>query len=213
MTEDFDRLDEELVGRLRQLSTPVLADARDNGVEVVSNAITPVHSSCKFVGTARTVQLDPNALWAPIRTLEAAREGDAVVVDTSDDTTEAVWGELLSTYAKRKGIVGTVTNGAVRDVEGLRDLSYPIFAQAVVPKGPSGTEEDTANVTVTVGGATINPGDVLVGDGDGVVVVHRGAVDEITEAAERIDEKERNVQRRIGQNETLESIFESVGMA
>lgn len=213
MTTEFEQPDGELIERLQRLSTPNIADTNHESVQVISDPITPLHSACEFVGAARTVRLYPNALWIPLRTLENTCEGEVVVIDTDDCISEAIWGELLSTYADRKGSVGMVTNGAVRDIAAIRDLSYPIFARAHVPRGPSGTEEDAMNVTVTIGEATIDPGDVLVGDEDGIVVLRRGAVNEIIEAAENVDEKEREVKQRIKQGEDLDRILESVGMA
>lgn len=212
MSTDFEPPDDDVIERLGRLSAAAVSDADHPGTMVVSAAIEPVHTDCAFVGTARTTRLDPDALRVPLRTLMNAREGDVVVVDTGDDVSEAVWGELLSTYAERVGAVGLVTNGAVRDVAEIRALSYPVFARGRTPRGPSGATEEATNVPVTVGGATIEPGDVLVGDETGVVVIRRDEVTAVTEAAEAVEATEREVQRRIEQGEELDRIFETVGM-
>lgn len=198
-----DSLSEDLTERLQRLSTPAIADTNHDSVQVIASTIAPVHSHCEFVGIARTVRLDPSAVWAPIQTLENTREGEVIVIDAGGCVTEAVWGELLSMYADRMGAVGTVTNGAVRDINGIRDISYPIFAKARVPWGPSGRKEDATNVAVTVGQAIIEPGDILVGDETGLVVLRRNAGEEIVEAAERVKSNEHEVQKRVEDGETL----------
>lgn len=212
MTTGDDPPSEALIDRLEQLSTPVIADTKHEGVDVLSPAIEPIHHTCEVVGTARTVRLDPAMLCAPVQTLEEARKDEVVVVDTGDCVEEAIWGELLSTYASTIGVVGLVTDGAVRDIAGIRDLGFPTFARARTPRGPSGNEETSRNVGVTVGGAPIEPGDVIVGDETGVVVLERDGVDEIVQAAESIHGTEREVKRRIDDGESLERAFTAAGM-
>lgn len=201
-----------MLDRLEQCSTSAVADTNHDGVTALASAIEPVHTDGAFVGPVRTVALDPASLSAPVRTLDAAREGEVVVVDAEDSTDEAVWGELLSTYAAAAGVRGMVTNGAVRDVAGIRDCGFPVFARAVTPRGPSGSEEAERNARVTVGGASIDPGDVLVGDDSGVVVIERAAVEEVAAAAETIAETERAAERLIREGRSLEGAFEDAGM-
>ncbi|ADJ16592.1 dimethylmenaquinone methyltransferase [Halalkalicoccus jeotgali B3] len=181
-------------------------------METLASDIEPVHSDCTFAGTVRTVVLDPSALWAPVQTLDTAHEDEVLVVDTNDNVEEAVWGELLSTYATAIGVRGMVTNGAVRDIAGVRDLGFPVFARAVTPHGPSGRDEVERNVPVTVGGTSIDSGDVLVGDESGVVAINRDAVEEVTTAAETVARTEREVDRLIDEGQSLEGAFDDAGM-
>ncbi|WP_245634148.1 RraA family protein [Halalkalicoccus paucihalophilus] len=125
---------------------------------------------------------------------------------------EAVWGELLSTYARSTGVRGVVINGAVRDVAGVRNLGFPVFARTVTPRGPSGRKEVERNVPVTIGGVSIDPGDVLVGDESGVVAIDRDAVEDVTSAAETIAQTEREVGQLIDEGRALEEAFEDAGM-
>ncbi|MFC7009631.1 RraA family protein [Halalkalicoccus salilacus] len=152
------------------------------------------------------------ALWAPVQTLDTALEDEVVVVDTNDSIKEAIWGELLSTYAAAIGARGMVTNGAVRDVAGIRDIGFPVFARTVTPRGPSGREETDRNVQVTVGGVSIDSGDVLIGDESGVVAIDRDAVKDVTSAAERVAQTEHEVDRFIDEGRSLERAFEDAGM-
>jgi regulator of RNase E activity RraA len=212
MTTGFEPLDDEQTDRLGRLSAAVIADTGHEGAAVLSAAVAPLHIDCAFVGTARTSRLDPDGLWMPLRALMNARPAEVVVVDAADEVSEAVWGELLSRYAEREGVVGLVTNGAVRDVAEIRALSYPVFARGRTPRGPSGSAEEAVDTPVTVGGATIEPGDVLVGDGTGVVAIRRDAVTAVIDTAERVEATEREVQRRIAEGEALDRILEDVGM-
>lgn len=212
MPTDPEAIDTAVLNRLRRCSTSAIADTKHESVNSLSSAIEPVHADRAFVGTVRTVTLDPDALWAPVQTLDTALDGEVVVVDADDGVDEAIWGELLSTYADTVGVRGMVTNGAVRDVDGIRDVGFPVFARAVTPRGPSGSEEVERNVQVTVGGVLISPGDVLVGDESGVVVIERDAAAEVASRAEEIVETEREVDRLIGEGASLERAFEDAGM-
>ncbi|MDL5363185.1 RraA family protein [Halalkalicoccus sp. NIPERK01] len=212
MSTDTGPIDATLLDRLEQCSPSAVADTKHESVETLASAITPVHSDCTFAGTVRTVVLDPTALWAPVQTLDTALEDEVIVVDTNDGVEEAVWGELLSTYARATGVRGVVTNGAVRDVAGVRNLGFPVFARTVTPRGPSGRKEVERNVQVTIGGVSIEPGDVLVGDESGVVAIDRDAVEDVTPAAETVAQTERDVDRLIDEGRSLERAFEDAGM-
>lgn len=207
-----ESVDSATLDRLEQCSPSAVADTKHESVEPLAPAIEPVHSESTFAGTARTVVLDPSALWPPVGTLDTALEDEVVVVDTDDEIEEAVWGELLSRYATATGVRGMVTNGAIRDVAGIRDIEFPAFARAVTPRGPSGRAEVERNVRVTVGGVSIDPGDVLVGDESGVVAIGRGAVEEVTSAAETVAQTEREVERSIDEGRSLQRAFEDAGM-
>lgn len=212
MPTDTEPLESAVLDRLEQCSTSAVADTNHGGVTTLASVIEPVHTDGAFAGPVRTVALDPASLSAPVRTLDAAREDEVVVVDAGNSTGEAVWGELLSTYAVAAGVRGMVTNGAIRDVSGIRDCGFPVFARAVTPRGPSGSDEAERNGRVTVGGASIAPGDVLVGDDSGAVVVERAAVEEVAAAAEAIAETEREADRLIREGRSLEEAFEDAGM-
>lgn len=212
MVTDNEPVDKTILDQLKQFSTAAIADTEHESVKTLAPAIKPVHPDCAFAGTVRTVALDSSALWAPVQTLDTALEDEVVVVDADDSVDEAIWGELLSTHATATGVRGMVTNGAVRDISGIREIGFPVFAQAVTPRGPSGSEETERNVQVTVGGATIDPGDVLVGDESGVIVIDHDAVGVVTSAAEVVVQTEQEVDHSIGEGKSLEQAFEDAGV-
>lgn len=212
MPSDTEPVDRTILDRLEQCSPAAIADTKHGGVSTLSPGIEPVHRDCTFAGTVRTVALDPSALWAPVQTLDTAREDEAIVVDAGESVDEAIWGELLSTYATATGVRGMITNGAVRDIAGIRDVGFPVFARAVTPRGPSGSQEVARNGHVTIGGASIAPGDVVVGDESGVIVIERDAVAEVTSTAETVVETERDVARLIDDGLPLDEAFEEAGL-
>ncbi|MCD2201189.1 RraA family protein [Halobacterium sp. KA-4] len=211
MTKAIEPVDSTVLDRLERCSTAAIADTKHEDVTVMATGIEPVSIDGAVAGPVRTVTLDPTALSAPVQTLDAAHEDELIVVDAGS-TAEAVWGELLSTYAEEVGVRGLVTNGAVRDVGEVRDLGFPIFAGGVTPRGPSSNEEAAQNEQVTVGGALVAPGDVVVGDDTGVVVIEHDVVEEVAAAAEAIAETEREVERLIGERRSLEEAFEVAGL-
>ncbi|WP_251343455.1 RraA family protein [Haloplanus halophilus] len=212
MSTDPGPVESEVLDRLERRSPAAIADTNHGGVRTLAPGIDPVHADCAFAGTVRTVVLDPDALWAPVGTLDAAREDEVVVVDADESVDEAIWGELLSSYASEQGVRGMVTDGAVRDVSGIRELGFPAFAREVTPRGPSGDAAVERDVRVTVGGASMAPGDVLVGDESGVVVIDRDAVEDVAAEADAVDRKERQVERLIDDGNSLERAFEDAGM-
>ena len=205
MTSNTAPVDEVLLERFKRLSSGEIADTKLDTVTVLRPDIGALHTDCSVVGPVRTAMLDPSALCAPVGTLEDADEGEVVVIDADGCVDEAVWGDLLSAYATKRGVEGVVTNGAIRDVSGIRDLGFPAFARELTPRGPTGSgEEAERNVPVTVGGASIQPGDILVGDETGIVVIERDAAEDVLAAAEDIAEMERSVREHIDDGGALE---------
>lgn len=204
MTEDIPPIDDELLERSERLSSGEIADTKLDSVTVLRADIGALHTDCSVVGPVRTAMLDPSALCAPVGTLEDADEGEVVVIDTDGCIDEAVWGDLLSAYAIERGVGGIVTNGAMRDVSGVRELGFPAFARELTPRGPTGSEEAERNVPVTVGGASIQPGDILVGDETGVVVIERDAAEDVLAAAEDVAEMERDIREHVDGGGALE---------
>lgn len=212
MTTESLPLERTMERRLNELTPSEVADTKHEGVQVVSHDIEAGHAHSDVSGVVRTVSLDPSALCAPVRALELAEEGEIIVVDAEDNDDEAIWGELLSTYAKTVGVTGVITNGAIRDVDGVRHLEFPAFSRTINPRGPSGDTERTQNEPVGVGGTTIHPGDVIVGNESGLVVIDRAVLGEVVEQAEDVKEAERDVERAIESGDTLEDAFERAGL-
>lgn len=157
---------DDLHERLVQLGTTALCDA-DPAIEVLTG-LEPVRPDTRMVGPARTVDCGGDLLPV-LRGLDAAQTGDVLVVDTGGAGL-AVAGELFATEATRRGLAGLVVDGYVRDVVTLRSLELPVYSRGTHPAAGNAVEMGRLQVPVSCGGVMISPGDVLVGDADGLVV-------------------------------------------
>ncbi|HXV61328.1 MAG TPA: RraA family protein [Vicinamibacteria bacterium] len=185
------------IERWLTLDTGAVSDALDKlGLAGVVSGIRPLTGPTKIAGRVVTVKLveaiGPRAhRHLCTAAIEAAEPGDVIVVEhrTRDDC--AGWGGLLSAAAKTRGLSGTLVDGAVRDVDESRELGYPVFARAAVPKTARGRiVEDSWNLTVTIGEIEVHPGDLVIADSSGVVFVGAARERDVFEAAEAIARRE-----------------------
>ncbi|MGR3178445.1 MAG: 3-hexulose-6-phosphate synthase [Candidatus Anammoxibacter sp.] len=191
---------------LSKVSTANISDGnhRKSGIA----GLIPICKSVKIVGKAVTVRTCPGDWAKPVEAIDEANEGDVIVIDAGGDG-PAVWGELATISARKKGLAGTVVNGAVRDVGEIRKLKYPVFTRKIVPHAgePKGLGE--LNVPINISGITINPGDWIVGDDDGLMVIGKHEVEEVANHAMDWLEKENRLREEIiDGNTTLGKVME-----
>ncbi|MBI2755542.1 MAG: RraA family protein [Chloroflexi bacterium] len=136
-----------------------------------------------MVGTAITVRTAPGDNLMVHAALDLAEPGDVLVVDAGGDLSHAIVGELMARMAQLKGLAGFVIDGAMRDVAGIRELGFPVYARGATPAGPYKSGPGEVNVEIACGGVVVRPGDVLVGDEDGIVVVARDEAASVVLAA------------------------------
>lgn len=192
----------------------VVADAKERTGVMVSS-IKPV-SGKRFVGVALTVQLYPGDLVDCLEALALAQPGDAIVVDACGETETSVWGGLMAGLCQQKGVAGAVVDGAVRDIDEIRDLGFPLWARAVVPRSTHSPyskrlEPIGINVPITCGGVVVNPGDIVLADEIGVVVIYSQDAEHILERARLLAENEEKIRQRIREGKTLEEILGEFG--
>ncbi len=161
-------LPDDLVQRLLGIPTSHLSDqlARLHGVA----GLQRFHRAQKLVGRARTVKVRPGDNLFVTRALMSVVPGDVLLVDGGGDVDNAVVGELAMLYAQQRGCVGFVVDGAVRDVAAFQSHDFPCYGRAVTHRGPYKTGPGEIDVAVCIGGQVVQPGDVVVGDEDGIVV-------------------------------------------
>jgi 4-hydroxy-4-methyl-2-oxoglutarate aldolase len=158
--------------------TADLADAA--GVPIAMDArIGPIWPRAWLVGPAFTVRTPPGEHPAVRRAADEAPPGSVIVVDAGGELDHALWGDNLSKLVLERGVSGLVVDGAVRDVDGIEALGFPVFAAGVTPTPPRRDEDGEIGVPVTCGGLTVRPGDLVYGDRDGVVVVPADLHEEI----------------------------------
>jgi RraA family protein len=172
----------ELVAAFRTL--PV-ANVSDSMARMTAGGprLRPMHGGGVLAGPAFTVKTRPGDNLMVHKALDMAEPGDVVVVDGGGDLTNALIGEIMSTYAERRGIAGIVINGSIRDCAALRASSFPVFAAGVTHRGPYKDGPGEINVAVAFDGMVIEPGDLILGDEDGVLCVPFDAAEAIYRAA------------------------------
>jgi RraA family protein len=179
--------------RHRHVAADVVAQFRDLPVANVSDSMArmagggarlrPMHAGGAMAGPAFTVKTRPGDNLMIHKALDLAAPGDIIVVDGGGDLTNALIGEIMSSYAEQRGIGGLVIDGAVRDSAALRASRFPVFAGGVTHRGPYKNGPGEINVPIAVGGMVIEPGDLVLGDDDGLVSVPFDHVEAVWQAA------------------------------
>jgi len=153
----------------------------------------PIYPSARMAASAVTVSCQPGDNLMIHAAIEVCRPGDALVVATTSESTDGMFGELLATSCRAHGIVGLVIDAGVRDVADLTEMDFPVWSKAVSAQGTVKASPGSVNVEIVCAGAPIRPGDVIVGDQDGVVVVKRETAAEIARlGAARIEKEEKS---------------------
>ncbi len=177
-------IDEKLLDRARKLSPALLCDALGN-FGAMDYRVKPVWPGAVVLGTALTVNLRPGDNLLLHRAICQAAPGYVLVAATGGCTTNAVWGDMMTRAALKAGAAGTVVDGAVRDVDDIRDFQYPVFAVGAIPQAAHRDGPGSINVPVACGGVPVNPGDLVFGNADGVVVVPQAILAEALLQAEK----------------------------
>ncbi|MHB1414989.1 MAG: 4-carboxy-4-hydroxy-2-oxoadipate aldolase/oxaloacetate decarboxylase [Chloroflexota bacterium] len=188
----IDRPPQELVEPFREFATCNVCDALGR-FGSMDYRIKPMVPGWKMAGTAITLRTRPCDNLLVYKALEIAQPGDVLVIAIYEYDTNSTWGDLTSMIAQAKGMAGVVTDGVVRDISGLRAVGFPVFARGLNPNSPMKDGPGEVNVPVVCGGVLVNPGDIVVGDDDGVVVVPKDEAAAIIEGARAIVQKEEKI--------------------
>lgn len=211
----FTRPDPRLIEEFRAFATPDISDllnrlyAVDPGVRGLTG---PHHTLC---GPACTVKVFPGDNLMVHKALDVARPGDVIVVDAGGATTNAVLGDLISAKARHRGVAGFVVDGLVRDLPAIVDLDFPVFARGTTPIGPLHRGPGEINYAVCCGGIVVNPGDLIVADAAGVIVVPQEIAPELLERLTRHQDANRDyfeaVRRGEFSNQWVDRVLEQHG--
>lgn len=161
----------------------------------------------KLIGPAVTVQCLVGSIITVHQALATAAPGSVLVVDGLGDQSGALFGELMGRDAKAAGLAGIVVDGAIRDVAGLRQLEFPTFSRWVTPRVGTNRRIGAINVPIACGGVAVQPGDWIVGDDDGVVVLPQANLEQVIEAGLAVEDKERDIAARIDAGERIADVL------
>ncbi|HEX3927869.1 MAG TPA: RraA family protein [Gemmatimonadales bacterium] len=182
-------LPEALIRRFAGLASANLGDVM-NRLHYMDEGIKP-RTGLPVCGPALTILARPADNLMIHKAMQHARPGDILVVNTCGNTSHAVFGELMATASVAAGIGGLVVDGGIRDVEGVQRLGFPAFSRCISPGGPHKDGPGEINVPISCGGTVVMPGDIIVGDHDGVAVVPREHAAEVLEQVTALMERER----------------------
>ena len=197
---NFQRPPRDAVAKLEGAMTGQVADAL-GGLGALDASIKPIADAPpamkSFVGSALPCMNGPADQLGLVGALAYAEPGDVLVVGTEAYLGTAVIGDLMAGMLLNRGAAGLVTDGAVRDTPGIIGVGLPVFCAGVSPNSPQRNGPGTVGLAISIGGVTVNPGDILVGDVDGVVVVPQDALDDVIGHVDEIKRMESEVEARV----------------
>jgi 4-hydroxy-4-methyl-2-oxoglutarate aldolase len=192
--------------RLARIPTAILSDALGR-LGTMGSAIKPMTPTARLIGVAHTVRCFPGDYLTLLTALAEAREGEVLVVDGGGGMEAALLGKLMAIEARRKGVQGFVIDGAVRDLVGLDAVGLPVFARAATARIGTAEHLLETQVPIICGGAPVQPGDVVHGDEDGVVVCPASRLHEVAIRALEIRRHEVEVERRLKRGRPLAELM------
>ncbi|WP_201004028.1 RraA family protein [Paenibacillus glycanilyticus] len=195
----------DLIQQFSNIPTTCISDATQ-GLNNMEPAIKPLKEQYSFAGPALTVKMPVGDNLAVSKALLAAKPGDVLVIDAKGDTYRAIAGDFVVGMAKSLGLAAIVVDGVIRDIKGVKALDFPVFCKGttVAASGKAGMGE--YNVPISCGGVSVCPGDIIVGDADGVIVIPKASASDILEQSKDKHVKDEQREQQVSGN--IEAIRE-----
>lgn len=186
----------KLIAQLRKTATAHLSDNMHR-LHAIGPDLFPCHRGGRMVGTALTVKISPGDNLMVHKAIDIVRPGDVVVVDAGGVCSQAIIGEIMSAIAERNGAAGMVIDGAIRDADALALSDFPVYARGITHRGPYKNGPGEINVPVVIGEAVVNPGDIIIGDDDGLLALPQDMAEETLKLAKLQEKKESDMLKAI----------------
>ena len=192
---DFPRPDPELVKQFAGMPVANIDDCMGR-IAAVHQSIRPLNKT-PLLGVAFTIRLPQGDNLMFHKAMDMAKPGDVIIMDAGGFDDRSIFGELMAAYCQVRGLAGLVVDGAIRDYDTLSQMDFPIYAKSVTPNGPYKNGPGEINVPIVVGGKLVRPGDILVGDQDGLIIVQPEVAQDVLEKTRAVMKKEAGIQRDI----------------
>jgi regulator of RNase E activity RraA len=207
INESIEKPPEEIVQGLRNLLsydsiTCAISDCMGR-FNAMTSDMRPLFEGIRLVGTAVTVKTLAADLAAAFKAIDVCRPGDVVVIDSHASINTAFWGENMTMSALNRGVIAAVIDGACRDVEEIRKIGFPVICKGIVPNVGAVAGYGEVNVSIQCAGVAVSPGDIVVIDGNGVVVVPMAEAAVVLQKAQRLLETEHLLQEKIKAGATI----------
>ncbi|WP_426350234.1 RraA family protein [Alloiococcus sp. CFN-8] len=191
---DFQRSSKELIEAFKNLGSCAVSDGL-NKFNTVHHSLKPILDDTVICGNALTVKMRPGDNLMLHKAIGIAKPGDVIVVDTCGSETNSVMGELMAMAAFKSGVEGIVVDGAIRDIRELKKHGFPVFAKCVTPAVGDKEGPGVINDVICCGGVAVLPGDIILGDANGIVVIHQEeAIDILKQAEEKLSKDEKRME-------------------
>lgn len=175
---------DSIIEKFEHIPTTAISDVL-NGMNNLDPSIKPLKDEYKIVGKAYTVQLAVGDNLMLLKSLKEAKPGDILVVDVKGDQYRAIAGDFVVGMMKTLELGGLVVDGVIRDIIDIKELNFPVFCKGTTVSSGGKTGPGTTNVPISCGGAAVNPGDIIVGDVDGVVVIPKAQAESVLEGSKK----------------------------
>ncbi|MFA6267009.1 MAG: 4-carboxy-4-hydroxy-2-oxoadipate aldolase/oxaloacetate decarboxylase [Pseudolabrys sp.] len=200
VVRNIERADPNAIGTFEALGVSTVHEALGRS-GLMKTYMRPVWAGAQIAGPAVTVLAQPGDNWMIHVAVEQCKEGDILVVGCTTDNTDGMFGELLATSLKARGVKGLIIDAGCRDVKALHEMGFPVWSRAISAKGTVKATPGAVNVPVVCAGANVEPGDAIVADDDGVVVVPKRFCTEVAAKAQKRFDDEDGKRKRLASGE------------
>ncbi|MDS0297921.1 4-carboxy-4-hydroxy-2-oxoadipate aldolase/oxaloacetate decarboxylase [Halogeometricum sp. S1BR25-6] len=188
---DVDRPDSDVVAAFEDVPSTIVSDVTGNVGLTMDSGIRPAYDGVEMAGTAVTVNASPGDNLIIHKAITMTEPGDVLVIDCNGYTETGHLGELMCTSCQANDLSGIIIDGAYRDSREIAEMEFPVYGRGINPQGPLKQDPGSINVTVSCGGVSVDPGDIVIGDDDGVAVIpQEGAEDVLERSREKLDSED-----------------------
>lgn len=200
---DVERPDSDIVESFKEVPSTIVSDVTGNIGLTMDSGIRPAYNGVEMAGTAITVKASPGDNLIIHKAITMADPGDVLVIDCNGYTDTGHIGELICNSCQANGLAGLVIDGGYRDSREIAEMEFPVYGRGINPQGPLKQDPGSINVTISCGGVNVNPGDIVIGDDDGLAVIPQEGAETVLELSYEKLNAEDNTREKVMRGEYL----------